>query len=134
MDLVDATLALKTQAPRLDATARKAADTALAAADSALGLGEPKGEGKKVDRVLSQGGKIVSVKQDFGIAVVDLGSKQGVNIGMPFELMRDGKPVGSAMVLDVREHISGIFIHKFAAGTNRVAVGDLAFLQTQQRP
>ncbi|MEM9479540.1 MAG: hypothetical protein AAGA58_07800 [Verrucomicrobiota bacterium] len=128
--LVDATLSLQASSPSADQRVSRQVADALGEADRALGAADRKLD-KRDRSQLSQGGKIVSVKQDLGIAVVDLGTSQGVNIGMPFSLMRNGKPVGAATVVDVRDHISGIYVHQFSGNTGKVAVGDLAFLQTQ---
>ena len=134
LELVDAAIVLEASATQADDRTRKLAKDAFAGAEAALGLApSPETKAKKT-RALSQGGKIVSVKRDFGIAVMDLGTLQGVDIGMPFDITRNGKLVGSAMVIDVRDHISGVFVHKYAPGTSQLVVGDLAFLQTQTRP
>lgn len=128
--MADAVLNLQANAEILDQKSAKMIDKALAGADAALDSTSSKSAGKS-GKSLAQGGRIVSVKRDLGIAVIDLGTDQGVNIGMPFELTRNGKSVGAATVMDVRDHISGIYVHRFSAGTGKISVGDIAYLQTQ---
>ena len=45
----------------------------------------------------------ISVKDDLALVVMNLGSKQGVKVGMPFQVIRGEHIVGSVRVVDVRE-------------------------------
>jgi hypothetical protein len=70
-------------------------------------------------------GKVISVKEEYSLLVANLGSKQGVKIGMPFQIVRDGNhAVGRAKVVDVRDQISGAVIEEYSSNTEKVKVGD----------
>jgi hypothetical protein len=68
--------------------------------------------------------QVISVKEEYGLLVINLGSKQGVKIGMPFQIVRANQAVGRARVVDVRERISGAVIEKFSSNVEKVKVGD----------
>ncbi len=68
--------------------------------------------------------KVVSVKEEFSLVVANVGSREGVKIGMPFQIVRDHKYVGRARVVDVRERISGAVIEEYSSNAEKVKVGD----------
>ena len=69
-------------------------------------------------------GQVISVKEEYGLLVVNLGSKQGVKIGMPFQIVRAEHAVGRARVVDVRERICGAVVEEFSSNVEKVKVGD----------
>jgi cell shape-determining protein MreC len=69
-------------------------------------------------------GQVISVKEEYGLLVVNLGSKQGVKVGMPFQIVRSDHAVGRARVVDVRERICGAVIEEFSSNIEKVKVGD----------
>jgi hypothetical protein len=69
-------------------------------------------------------GQVISVKEEYGLLVVNLGSKQGVKIGMPFQIVRADRAVGRALVVDVRDRISGAVVEEFSSNIEKVKVGD----------
>jgi hypothetical protein len=78
-------------------------------------------------------GKVISVKEEYSLLVANLGSKQGVKIGMPFQIVRDGThAVGRAKVVDVRDRISGAVIEEYSSNTEKVKVGDELRVDAQQ--
>lgn len=78
-------------------------------------------------------GKVISVKEEYSLLVANLGSKQGVKIGMPFQIVRDGNhAVGRAKVVDVRDRISGAVIEEYSSNTEKVKVGDQLRVDAQQ--
>jgi hypothetical protein len=70
------------------------------------------------------GCQVISVKEEFGLLVLNLGSKQGVKVGMPFVIVRAEHAVGRARVVDVRERISGAVVEEFSSNIEKVKVGD----------
>ena len=68
--------------------------------------------------------KIVSVKEEFSLIVLNVGSREGVKIGMPFQIVRDRRYVGRARVVDVRERICGAIIEEYSSNEEKVKVGD----------
>jgi hypothetical protein len=71
-----------------------------------------------------QDAMVVDFKEDLSLLVANVGSAQGVKVGMPFRILRDGQLVGNAKVIDVRERISGAVIQNLASDTLRVEKGD----------
>ena len=69
-------------------------------------------------------GQVVSVKEEYSLIVANLGSQQGVKIGMPFQVIRGNHLVGRARVVDVRERISGAVMEDYGSNTEKVKVGD----------
>jgi hypothetical protein len=66
----------------------------------------------------------ISVKEDLSLVVINLGSKQGVKVGMPFRAMRGEKVIGAVQVVDVREKIAGAVIQHLSSEQNPIKVGD----------
>jgi hypothetical protein len=67
---------------------------------------------------------VISVKEEISLVVANVGSKQGVKIGMPFQVWRDDSQIGLIRVVDVREKISGAVIQALGSDQNTVKVGD----------
>ncbi len=69
---------------------------------------------------------VISFKPELGLAVLNAGKKSGVQIGMPFEIFRNDRILGAALVVDVRDHICGLAFGGTAEGLSEVKVGDRA--------
>lgn len=69
---------------------------------------------------------VISLKPELGLAVLNAGKKSGVQIGMPFEIFRNDRILGAALVVDVRDHICGLAFGGSANGLSEVKVGDRA--------
>ena len=78
------------------------------------------------------GGTVVSVKEEISLLVANIGSKNGVKIGMPFQVTRGNKVVAKARVIDVRDRISGAVIEDLASATSTVKIGDHLQVDAQQ--
>jgi hypothetical protein len=78
-----------------------------------------------------QTAQVVDVKDNLSLVVANIGSKHGVKIGMPLRILREGEPVGSAKVIEVRERISGAVIQNLTRETLRVSKGDQLIVDTQ---
>ena len=76
-------------------------------------------------------GQVISVKDDYSLAVMNLGSVQGVKIGMPFVIVRGNKFIARGRVVDVREKISGAVIEEYGSNTEKVKVGDTMRVDVQ---
>ena len=70
--------------------------------------------------------RIVSLKNELGIAVIGVGARDGVKPGMPFEIYREDKPIAKVLVTEVRNSVSGAVIQELASVTDPVRVGDRA--------
>lgn len=73
---------------------------------------------------VSDVGRVVSIKEDLFLIVMNLGSRQGIKVGMPFKVLRSDKLIGMVRVVDVREKISGAVIQNLRSESNRIAFGD----------
>lgn len=74
----------------------------------------------------------ISVKDDLALVVMNLGSKQGVKIGMPFQVTRQGKYIGNVRVVDVRDKIAGAVIQNLYSEKDQIKVGDHLRVDAQQ--
>lgn len=78
-----------------------------------------------------QRAQIVSLDQESGMLVLNLGEKQGATIGMTFRLMRGQQPYGKAILADVRQGVSGAFVEQIDSKDQTPRPGDTAILLTQ---
>jgi len=76
-------------------------------------------------------GMVVSVKEELSLVVANIGSRQGVRVGMPFKVVRDGRIVGWVRVVDVREKISGAVIQSLESEKDKIKVGDRLMVDAQ---
>lgn len=76
--------------------------------------------------------KIVSMKNELGIAVLNVGTKHGVHPGMPFSVFRADKPIGRAMVVDARQSVCGVIIQDLISEKEPVKVGDVAKVEASK--
>ena len=74
---------------------------------------------------------VISVKEEDSLVVLNLGSLSGVKIGMPFQIVRGNKYIGTARVVDVREKISGAVVEEYGSNTEKVKVGDTMRVDVQ---
>ena len=77
-------------------------------------------------------GKVLSVKEEWSLVVGNLGTQQGVKIGMPLRVVRSGRNIATLRVVDVRERISGAVVQEMDSEKDRIKVGDR--LQVDARP
>jgi hypothetical protein len=93
-----------------DADARLALEAASRFAAKALGVAPPNAvEAAAVPSTLTDG-MVIAIKDELGLVVANLGTKQGVRVGMPFQVLRGDDLIGTVRVVDVREKIAGAVI------------------------
>ena len=102
-------------ADRLNKAITKA-DGALVKAGGGQAEGQPAGD--------MQNARVVSLKNELGIAVLSIGAKDGVKPGMPFEIFREDKPIAKVLVTEVRNSVCGAVVQELASATDPVRVGD----------
>jgi len=73
---------------------------------------------------------IVDVKPDLSLVVTDIGTRQGVRTGMPFQVWRGDRQIASARVVDVRDSISGAVIQNLSSPSDSVKAGDSLRIDT----
>ena len=115
-----------------NAETRLALEAEVRNANMALGLNSPNAvEANAITASLSDG-TVMSVKDDLALVVVNLGTRHGVKVGMPFQVIRDQKLIGRIRVVDVREKFSGAVIQNLSSEKDRIQVGD--HLRVDARP
>ena len=68
--------------------------------------------------------RIVSMKPELGIVVLNVGVRDGVKPGMPFTIYREDKPIARVLVSDVRNSVSGAVVQEPINAADIVRVGD----------
>ncbi|MFZ9936526.1 MAG: hypothetical protein ACO3JG_05640 [Luteolibacter sp.] len=117
------------QAVVSDPDARLRVETSLRELDAVLGLRQkPRPEVRTGS--LHQA-RIVSIDQESGMLVLNIGASQGARIGMTFRLTRGQQPYGKAILADVRNSVGGLFVESLDLSDLTPRPGDLAILETQ---
>ena len=112
------------------AESRAEIEAELRATDGILGFGED-------ERVAEADGdmndaRVISFKDELRLAVLNVGKRSGVRVGMPMSIVRKDRIVGSALVVDVRDSICGVLIQEIFTEGDRVQVQDRAQPRTTQ--
>ena len=100
--------------------------------DIALGIGRIEGLENFVDGTIHEA-SIIGVKDDHGVVVLNIGTNSGAKIGMPFRLFRKDRPVGTSIIIYVRDNISAALIKNLKIQEDYPKVGDLASVDTTQK-
>lgn len=117
------------QAVVSDPDARLRVETSLRDLDEVLGLRQkPRPE---VQSGSLQQARVVSLDQESGMMVLNIGESQGARIGMTFRLTRGQQPYGKAILADVRKGVCGLFVESLDNPAETPRPGDLAILETQ---
>ncbi len=117
------------QAVVSDPDARLRVETSLRELDAVLGLRQKPLPDVRTGSL--QQARIVSLDQESGMMVLNLGESQGAKIGMTFRLTRGQQPYGKAILADVRKGVSGAFVEHLDNVAESPRPGDLAVLETQ---
>ena len=112
-----------------DPDARVRVETAMRELDSISGLRQKPRPDIRTGEL--QRAQIVSLDQESGMLVLNLGESQGATIGMTFRLMRGQQSYGKAILVDVRQGVSGAFVEQIDSKENTPRLGDTAVLLTQ---
>lgn len=121
IELAESGMGLMKSAQNADPAAADRLNKAISAADAALvkaGGGQVEAPGDM------QNARVVSLKNELGIAVLSIGAKDGVKPGMPFEIFREDKPIAKVLVTEVRNSVCGAVVQELAAASDPVRVGD----------
>jgi|688.fasta_scaffold190262_3 flagellar basal body-associated protein FliL len=120
------------QAVVSDPDARLQVETSLRELDAVLGLRQKPRPDVRTGSL--QQARIVSLDQESGMLVVNIGESQGARIGMTFRLVRGQQPYGKAILADVRNSVSGLFVESLDNPAANPQSGDLAILEIQASP
>ena len=82
----------------------------------------PKGE---ISKSNLNNAKVVDLNKSIGLLVANVGSADGVKVGMPFQILKNKELIGSAKIIDVRERISGAVIQNLISDNMQVEKGDI---------
>ncbi|MBV6499558.1 MAG: hypothetical protein CJBNEKGG_02015 [Prosthecobacter sp.] len=127
MELAEASLAFAKTVQAPDAVTGDRLQKALVKAESTLaGAASRVSEDPSTPAADLQDARIVSLKNELGIAVIGVGARDGVKPGMPFEIFREDKPIAKILVTEVRTSVSGAVVQELASATDPVRVGDRA--------
>jgi hypothetical protein len=110
-------------AESIDAQARVTLEEQLRSAGELIGLpgskNEPQGQAIPLDNA-----QVISIKQELALVVANIGRKDGVEVGMPFQVWRGERRIGLVRVVDVREKISGAVIQNLESDKEPIKTGD----------
>lgn len=112
-----------------DPEARVRVETSLRELDAVLGLRQKPRPDVRTGSL--QQARIVSLDEESGMLILNIGESQGARIGMTFRLTRGQQPYGTAILADVRRAISGVFVESIDNTAESPRPGDLAILETQ---
>ena len=106
-----------------DPKARLDVEAAMRDAAKALGVAPPGAITVAPISSTLTDGLVVSIKEDLALIVVNMGSRHGVKVGMPFNVVRGEAVVGTVRVVDVREKIAGALIQDLS-DKQKIKIGD----------
>lgn len=112
-----------------DPDARLRVETSLRELDAVLGLRQKPRPDIRTGSL--QQARIVSLDQESGMLVLNVGESQGAKIGMTFRLMRGQQPYGKLILADVRKAVCGAFVEHLDNVAESPRLGDNAVLETQ---
>ena len=78
-----------------------------------------------------QNGKVSAVKPELGCVVINLGSRQGVKVGMPFQVRRGTKLIATIRVVDARQGFAGTVIQNLVSDKDPIKLGDTVRVDAQ---
>ena len=79
--------------------------------------------------VALESAKVISLKNDLGLAVINTGAESGLRLGTPMRLVRGEKTVATGLVVDVRSRIAGVLMTS-PDSSGALRVGDQAKPET----
>jgi hypothetical protein len=110
----------------IDAKSRSKVEAELRSAAAAL----HKSDTAAVNSTGLTSGTVVDYKPNLSLVVANLGSRQGVKTGMPFQVWRGDREIASVRVVDVRDAISGAIVQSTATPSMNVQAGDTLRIDT----
>jgi len=73
--------------------------------------------------------KVISLKDDLGLAVINTGTESGLRLGTPMRIIRSDQTIATGLVVDIRGRIAGVLMTS-ANATGSLRVGDQAKPET----
>jgi hypothetical protein len=110
----------------VDPKLRAQLEAELRSADQALAAARATAEPVVAPSTGLTDARVLSIKPDLGLAVLNVGARSGVRLGMPFNLVRQDRVIGAAIVVDVRDDVSGLVALDGGLAIEQLQVGDAA--------
>ncbi len=132
MELAEASLQFAKTVQNPETVTGDRLQKALVKAEATLAAARARHEESTQPAADLQDARIVSLKNELGIAVLSLGSRDGVKPGMPFEIFREDKPIAKVLVTEVRNSVSGAVVQELANLADPVRVGDKGKVDTNR--
>ena len=110
----------------IDAKSRLKVEESLRSASALVN----KDDTKAVTAAGLTSGRVVDTKPDLALVVANIGSRQGVKTGMPFQVWRGEKQIASVRVVDVRDAVSGAIVQNSLTPADSVRTGDTLRIDT----
>lgn len=123
VQISEAVLRFLKDAVSVDPQARAELEAQLRSSAASLGYAPNAQTGNAV-RVTLSDAMVMSVREEIGLIVVNVGAKSGVKLGMPFRVIRDGETIGTVQVVNVRDDISGAVTQDLSSTKTKIKVGD----------
>ncbi len=106
-----------------DAEARLALEAKMRQANELLGSSPGAVEATPVPATLTDG-KVISIREELDLVVANIGTRHGVKVGMPFQILRDDKVIGTVRMIDVRDQIAGGLVQNLTSERDKIKIGD----------
>lgn len=124
MELAEASLQFAKTVSNPEPRSSEQLSKALGKAENALVVASGNEQEKNQNKGNLEEARVVSLKSELGLAILSVGSRDGVKPGMPFEIYREDKPIAKILVTEVRSSISGAVVQELANAADPVKVGD----------
>ncbi|MCP5559429.1 MAG: hypothetical protein H7A55_16920 [Verrucomicrobiaceae bacterium] len=121
LELSEAALQFGSSAQGANADAAARLQKAISAAEATIQAGTGSAQAAPMD--MGQA-RIVSLKPEYGIVVLNVGVRDGVKPGMPFTIYREDQPIARVLVSDVRNSVCGAVVQDPVNAADTVRVGD----------
>ena len=131
LGLSESVISLLQQTEEVHPEVRLDLETRLRQTNDLLGLNPTAADAPAVESSLTNA-LVVDSRPQLALVILNVGRTHGVRIGTPFRLLRGDSLIGQALVVDVRERISGAIVQNLTQEDNNVRTGDRAIVVTQQ--
>lgn len=123
MELTEAAARYQKHANKDSSDVKAALDSAIRESTDVLGANakNPPDDSPNPPRITDS--VVISVKDELALIVANVGTRQGVRLGMPFEVVRGDAVIGAIRVVDVRDKISGALVQNLSQNET-IKVGD----------
>lgn len=126
LQLSESVLVFLDRQPEVDGKLRADLEAELRSADQALAATRLAPEAPSANATELTEARVISLKGELGLAVLNVGSRSGVRLGMPFKFSRHDRHLGAALVVDVREDVCGLAANEGGLAIEQLQIGDTA--------